>query len=392
MYQIGEFIQSGSYRAFVPGMLSSGVHLDDPVIHRLLTESIDRLGRLDVYSKLIPDVDRFIMMHIHREAVASSRIEGTATSLLEALIDKDDIQAIKQDKEYQDWVEVRNYIKAINYAVDALREWPIMTRLLCNTHRILLQGARGATKAPGRIRQIQNQIGGSPTDPATATFVPPPPDRLPDLMSDLDKYWHQDSESLDNHPIIKSAVIHYQFETIHPFLDGNGRLGRLLIPLQLIESKILSQPSLYISDYFERNRQSYYDALNNVRSAGSINQWVRFFLQGIVETAEDGIRTMDNAIELRQNYLNRIDGIRSAATKDRARKLLDILFARPVVKVTHVEEMTKSSFATANQLIKKMVAIGILREITGYSRNRIFLMGEYHDIFAIPDRNNIASF
>lgn len=390
MYQIGEFIQSGSYRAFVPGVLSLGVRLDDSVIHRLLTESIDRLGRLDVYSKLIPDVDRFIMMHIHREAVASSRIEGTTTSLLEALVDKDDIQAIKQDEEYQDWVEVRNYVKAINYAVEALKTLPIMTRLLCDTHRIILQGVRGETEAPGRIRQIQNQIGGSPADPATATFVPPPPNYVPDLMSDLEKYWHRDGESLDDHPIIKSAVIHYQFETIHPFLDGNGRLGRLLIPLQLIERKILSQPSLYISDYFERNRQSYYDALNNVRSSGSLNQWVRFFLQGIVESAEDGIKTMDDVIELRQNYLDRIDGIRSAAAKDRARKLLDMLFARPLVNVTHVEEMTKSSFATANQLIKKMVAIGILREITGYSRNRIFLLGEYHDIFAGRSRDNTA--
>ena len=391
MYQIGEFIQSGTYRAFVPGMLSAGVRFDDPVIHRLLAESIDRLGRLDIYSKLIPDVDRFIMMHIHREAVASSRIEGTTTSLLEALVDKDDIQAVKQDKEYQDWVEVRNYVKAINYGVGALSELPIMTRLLCDTHRILLQGARGVTKAPGQIRQIQNQIGGSPMDPSTAVFVPPPPDRVPDLMSDLDKYWHNDvNDSLDDHPIIKSAVIHYQFETIHPFLDGNGRLGRLLIPLQLIERKILSKPSLYISDYFERNRQSYYDALNNVRSAGSINQWIRFFLQGVVESAEDGIRVMDEVIELKQDYLARIDRIPSAATKDRARKLLDALFAQPMVNVSIVEKMTGSSFATANQLTKKMVEIGLLREITGYSRNRLFLLGKYHDIFAGHRRSDIA--
>lgn len=227
-------------------------------------------------------------------------------------------------------------------------------------------------------------------DPATATFVPPPPDRVPELMSDLDKYWHQNGDSLDDHPIIKSAVIHYQFETIHPFLDGNGRLGRLLIPLQLIERKILSRPSLYISDYFERNRQSYYDALNNVRSAGSIDQWVKFFLQGVVESAEDGIKTMDDVIELREGYLDRINTIRSATTRDRARKLLDILFARPLVSVANVEEATGSSFATANQLIKKMVAIGLLREITGYSRNRLFLLGEYHDIFDRRSRSDIT--
>jgi Fic family protein len=384
MSKTGTYVNHGSYKTFQPRYLNESVKITDERTYMLLADAMRYLGELNAYSQLVPDIDYFIRMHIAKEATTSSMIEGTNTNLEEALLQEHEIIALDNSEKRDDWEEVQNYIAAINSAIVKLQTLPLATRLICETHEILLSGVRGFTRAPGQIRKVQNWIGGG-DDIKTAAFVPPAHETVKDLMSDLEKYWHNDDDLTP--VLIKTAMAHYQFETIHPFLDGNGRTGRLMITLQLIDSGILTKPTLYISDYFERNRAAYYDSLERVRHSGDYDQWVRFFIGGVAETARDASQTMRDVVALKERYLERIQNNIGPRRQHNARELLTLLFAQPIVNVTQIKNMLGCSIQTANELANIFFDIGIFRELTGYRKNRQFVLGEYFDLFDKPKRS-----
>lgn len=375
MFKSGHYQSQGSYKAFIPENVNFDLELKDPRIPLLLSEAMRYLGELNAYSELVPDIDFFIKMHVIKEATVSSRIEGTKTNIEEAVKEKSEISMEKRD----DWEEVQNYIKAINYATDRLKTLPLSLRLINEVHKILLSGVRGYTKTPGEIRISQNWISGDGLDINTASFVPPPAHIIGDLLSDLQKYWH--NQDLIVPELVKIAITHYQFETIHPYLDGNGRIGRLLITLQLVNSKILSRPALYFSDYLERNRSSYFDSLDRARKTNDIEQWIRFFFSGVAKTARDAKDTLSKVVKLRSEYIDTIEkgvGIRRQAN---AKMLLPHLFGKPVINVLEVEKYLSVVTQTANDLVKDLVRLGILSETTGKQKNRSFVLKSYLDLF-----------
>lgn len=382
----GKYISHGLYKTFQPRLLNEPVDIADVRINMLLADAMRYLGELNAYSQLVPDIDYFIRMHIAKEATTSSKIEGTKTNLQDVIQDDKESRAELDAEQRDDLEEVQNYIKAVNSAIDKLVDLPLANHLIYETHAILLSGVRGYTRAPGQIRRTQNWIGGG-GDISTAVFVPPSPETLNDLLSDLEKYWHNDSESVP--VLIKMALAHYQFETIHPFLDGNGRMGRLIISLQLIDKKILLKPALYISDYLERNRTSYYDALERVRIAGDYNHWIRFFLGAIVETARDARNTLSQIVLLKEIYLERIRSSKlSAHRQQNTRNLLTMMYGQPIVTIRQVQEMLGCSWQTACDLVGEMEKLSILKEMTSDKKNRKFMLKEYFDLFNNEKRNN----
>jgi len=375
MFKSGHYQSQGSYKAFIPESVNFDLELKDPQIPLLLSEAMRYLGELNAYSELVPDINFFIKMHVAKEATVSSRIEGTKTNIEEAVKNREEISLEKRD----DWEEVQNYIKAINYATDRLKTLPLSLRLINEVHKILLSGVWGYSKTPGEIRISQNWISGDGLDINTASFVPPPAYIIGDLLSDLQKYWH--NQDLVVPELVKIAITHYQFETIHPYLDGNGRIGRLLITLQLVNSKILSRPALYFSDYLEQNRSSYFDSLDRARKANDIEQWIRFFFSGVAKTARDAKDTLSNVVKLRSEYIDTIEkgvGIRRQAN---TKMLLPHLFGKPVVSVLEVEKYLSVVTQTANDLVKDLVRLGILSETTGKQKNRSFVLKSYLDLF-----------
>ena len=367
----GTYKQQREYKSFTPSFINNHFVWDDPQIDVLLEQARGLLGELNVYAEFRPDVNFSIPMNVAKEATYSNQIEGTKTELDEAILPQGEISPQGRD----DWQEVQNYIEAINFAIAKLSELPLCIRLLKEAHKILLSGVRGQHKAPGEIRKSQNWIGGSSL--SDAFFVPPSAEEVPDLLSDLEKFWH--NESLQIPELIKIAITHYQFETIHPFLDGNGRCGRLLIVLQLIDAKILNKPALYMSTFFEKHRAAYYDSLAMVRISNDLEQWITFFLNGIIDTAQHGIDTFQGIISLRQEYEEQILTLGSRAKN--AHKLLQLMYATPIVSVRSVETELNISFSSANRLLKSLTELGVLKETTGYSRNRLFVLEKYLNLF-----------
>ena len=359
------------YQSFLPSSVNCYYEWEDKRILPLLEEAIRLVGELNAYSFLVPDVDFFIQMHVKNEALKSSRIEGTRTEMDEVILPEEEIMPEKRD----DWSEVQNYIKAINYSIAQLDEIPLSMRLLEKSHEILLSGIRGKERQPGQVRTTQNWIGGSSIK--TASFIPPHPDDMRASLTDLELFWHNKKINMPN--LIKIAISHYQFETIHPFNDGNGRIGRMLITLHLIELGILQKPTLYLSDYFERNKGAYYDALTFVRDHNDMDQWIIFFLSAVIETAKKSKNTFRKIISLRGVYEQRI--IKNGCKIKLMNDLLLRLFSNPAIRVSDVSNLLGKSISTSNNLIKEMERIGILKEITGFSRNRIFILHEYLDIF-----------
>jgi len=363
--------KESEYQSFSPSLINRDFDWHDKKIDVLLEQAIRLLGELNAYSHLVPDVDFFIQMNVIREATKSSMIEGTRTGIDEAVLPREEIDPEKRD----DWEEVQNYISALNFAISELKTLPLSMRLIRETHKKLLSGVRGERKNPGEIRQSQNWIGGSSL--SDAFFIPPSQEELPDLLTDIEKFWH--NKSLHLPLVIKMGIIHYQFETIHPFLDGNGRVGRLLIALQLVESKILTAPTLYLSAFFEKNRSSYYDSLSMVRQNNDLEQWIKFFLNGIIDTASDSINTFKNIIDLRLRYEQKILSLGVRAKN--AQKLINYMFSRPIVSSKSVQKNVKIGLNTSNRLLKSLIDLQILEEVTGYSRNRLYVLRDYLNLF-----------
>ena len=367
----GRYISQGTYKSFQPEPINREWQVEDMELQSLLSKADRQLGRLDMYSEYIPNIDLFISMHVTKEATKSSRIEGTRTNIEDVLLDIEDVSLEKRD----DWEEVQNYVNALNNAILSLKDLPLSTRLIKQAHKTLLHGVRGEHKQPGEFRKSQNWIGGASL--SDAVFIPPVHTSVNELMGDLEKFAHNNDIFLPD--LLKIALIHYQFETIHPFLDGNGRVGRLLIPLYLVEKGILKKPVLYLSDYFERNRMLYYDNLSIVREKNNITQWFKFFLVGIIETSKNAIETFDNILKLKKKVELQIQNLGSRAPA--ALKVIENLYGRPLIGSARVAEVTGLSSPSVYKLIGDLENLGILKEITGGKRKKIYIFDEYLKLF-----------
>jgi len=370
-FQAGRLVQQAQFRSFQPSLIHRAWHLDNMELIELLGQADRELGRLDMHSEYIPDIDLFVRMHVLKEATQSSRIEGTRTNLDEALRRRSDIATEKRD----DWEEVQNYVVAMNKAVDRLKTLPFSARLIREAHATLMHGVRGQHRMPGEFRRSQNWIGGATIK--DAVFVPPVHTSIDRLMSDLEAFVYDDTRYFPE--LLKIALVHYQFETIHPFLDGNGRIGRLMITLYLVSKGILKKPVLYLSEFFERNRALYYDNLMGVRQKDGLEQWFKFFLIGLIETARSGITTFDNILKLQKKVEAQIQTLGSRAP--RAHKVLESLYRDPVIDAARVGIIAKLSPASAYKLVADLERLGILKEITGGKRGRTYTFESYVKLF-----------
>ena len=371
-YKAGEYKQGNGYKAFFLCILNYNWGWDDTKLDALLAEANRQIGELNAYSLLLPNVDLYIKMHVKIEANKSSKIEGTKTTIEEDLSDLQDINPEKRD----DWEEVQNYVKATNYGIDRINDgFPVCNRLIRDIHRILLNGVRGEKKTPGEFRISQNWVGG--TMPSTAAYVPPLVEDVADCLKDLELFIN--NEEIDTPDLVKIAIIHYQFESIHPFLDGNGRIGRLLIPLYLQSKKYLDNPCLYISFFFEKNRDLYYQKLNDVRVKNDIIGWIKFFLEGIIETAKIAKEKFKKVVELTKKVDVQISDLK--VKYDNAKKIIDYFYDEPYSTRKKISEALKMPESTVNGVINELKSANIIKETTGYSRNQIFVFSEYVKIF-----------
>jgi Fic family protein len=371
-FRAGQYENRYEYKAFLPEPICREWVIADAELTDLLGRADRALGELNAFSQLVPDIDFIIRMYVAKEATQSSRIEGTQTDIEDAFKEADDLKP----EERNDWAEVQNYIRAINTAIASLETLPLSSRLLRQTHAILMDGVRGETKQPGEFRLSQNWIGVSLKN---AVFIPPHHEHVPALMSDLERFLHD--RDIFVHPLIRIALAHYQFETIHPFLDGNGRLGRLMISLYLASEGLMTKPALYLSDYFERNKTAYIDHLMAVRQGNHLREWLVFFLYGVEETARASASVFRSVLELKQRIERDVLPRLSARRQDNAQALMRHLYARPVVDVKWAAQITGASTNTAATLVTDMVSFGVLTEVTGQRRNRLFVFQDYLNLF-----------
>ncbi len=362
--------QPEGYRAFVPAPLPPPPLAFDAQLATVLAKAGTALGRLDGVAATLPNPELFVAMYVRREAVLSSQIEGTQSTL-------DDVLAFEIDAGRSslppDIKEVVNYVSALDYGLQRLNSLPLSLRLLREIHERLMTGARGGNKTPGEFRRSQNWIGGRTL--SDATFIPPPEHEMRAALGNLERFLH-DSRGLD--PLIACALAHAQFGTIHPFLDGNGRMGRLLITFLLCHEKVLQRPVLYLSRYLKQHRASYYDRLMAVRFEGDWEGWLRFFLTGVGEVAREAEQTARRIVQLREDIRRRAQTTGMSVS---AFRLLDYLFEQPVINVNAAGARLEISYQAANGLIRELCRAGVLVEITGGTRNRIFRFGPYLDLF-----------
>ena len=363
------------YRAFIPAPLppSPPVRLTGE-LQTALSEADRSLGRLDGSIQTLPNPDLFVLMYVRKEAVLSSRIEGTQSSLQDVL--EAEAQVLSPTRP-RDVAEVVNHVNAMNYGLERLRDLPVSVRLIREIHQRLLRGVRGSHLTPGEVRTSQNWIGPAGCTINEAIFVPPPPHVVPKAMGELERFLHTQD---DLPTLLKIGLAHAQFETIHPFLDGNGRVGRLLIAFLLTEREVLQRPVLYISHYFARHRQSYYDHLQAVRDRGDWEGWIYFFLKGVAEVSAEAAATVRRILLLREEHRRSVTENLGRAAGNGLRVLED-LYERPVVSVNSVRRLIGTTYTAANLLVSRLVDIGILSETTGRVRNRVFAYRSYIDLF-----------
>lgn len=366
--------QTSGYRAFVPAPLPPDPPISmDAELTRLLSEADRSLGRLDGLGSVLPNPDLFVAMYVRQEAVLSSQIEGTESTLEDILQFEVDAKGAALPKDVE---EVVNYVRAMNYGLRRLDELPLSLRLIREIHSELLEGVRGAHRTPGEFRRSQNWIGPPGANIATATFVPPPVPEMKEALSDFEKFLHDDSLPV----LIQIGLVHAQFETIHPFLDGNGRVGRLLIAFLLCQRKVLHRPLLYLSHYLKAHRAEYYDRLMAIRNDGNWEAWLKFFLRGVEEVSGEAIKTARRIFALRDEHrevLNKNMGVNATS----GLLLLDFLYKQPIINIRMVERHLKSSFVTANKVVEQLVKLEILTETTGGQRNRRYAYSPYLALF-----------
>jgi Fic family protein len=375
--RVGLYIKSSSvggehYSAYVPQKLPpSNPPLDMGELYLLLDQASTALGRLDGMSMLLPDPSLFLYMYVRKEAVLSSQIEGTQSSLSDLLLfESQETPGVPID----DVTEVSCYVSAMNYGLERLKTFPMSLRLIREIHDKLMNQGRGSTKLPGEFRTSQNWIGGS--RPGNARFVPPPPELLMGVLGDFEKFFHDDKQKLP--PLIKAALAHVQFETIHPFLDGNGRLGRLLITFILCVEGVLKEPLLYLSLYFKTNRQAYYDHLQSVRETGDWETWIKFFLNGVIFTANQANETAQAILQLFNKDRTSIEKYAKATTTDLT---IHTYFQRHLISNTSkIKETCQISLPTVMRSLATLENLGIIKEITGKERHKIFVYQEYLDV------------
>lgn len=368
----GHLEKGVAYRYFLPGKINYQWQWADSSLNTLLEKASLKLGELNSFAKLVPNIDLFIQLHVTKEAVVSSKIEGTRTNMDDALLPIEEISPEKRN----DWLEVKNYTNALNTAINELNTLPLSSRLLRQTHQILLQGARGEHKMPGEFRRSQNWIGGNSL--ADASFIPPAHNYVDELMGDLENFLH--NTDIEVPALIRIAIAHYQFETIHPFLDGNGRIGRLMITLYLVSEKVMENPLLYLSMFFEKNKSLYYDNLTRVREKNDMIHWLKYFLVGIAQTAEQAVQTLSKIMQIKAQAEEQIKknwGRRSG----NGLILLEHLFIEPVIQVKSIEKICGLSTKAANDLLAQFVNDKILEEVSGQTRYRIFVFQEYLELF-----------
>lgn len=356
-----------AYQSFVPSPLppTPPIEISEDILEPLIKANL-QLAILESVATRIPDVDLFVSMYVRKEALMSSQIEGTQATL------EDVLDPLIEDNTNRNVADVVNYIKATEYAIRRLHELPLCNRLLKETHAILMEGVRGQEKNPGEFRCSQNWIGGKGSTLRNAKYIPPSPDDMTEAMSDLEKYINAD-DRLDG--LIRAALIHYQFETIHPFLDGNGRIGRLLITLFLMEKKILTTPALYISYFLKKNRVEYYDRMTEVRSKGNYEQWVKFFLQALAESAKDAIAAIDELTALHDKNVDLVAGMGRASKN--AMLVFRYLEANPIIEIGKTAEALGITFGTASNVVERLSSAGILEQTTTGRRNRTFAYKDY---------------
>ncbi|MEO8197835.1 MAG: Fic family protein [Thermoanaerobaculia bacterium] len=372
----GQYLpQPAGYHAFLPAPLPP----DPPIVlsgelQGLLSAADRALGRLDGSVLTLPNPDLFVFMYVRKEAVLSSQIEGTQSSLQDLLAAEAKLFDVNLPRDVD---EVLNYVRAMNHGLARLADLPVSVRLIREIHAELMEGVRGGRLQPGELRTSQNWIGPAGSTIATASFVPPPPGEVPDALSALEKFLHQQD---DFPPLVKIALAHVQFETIHPFLDGNGRVGRLLITFLLTEGGVLQKPVLYLSHYFKQHRQEYYDYLQAVRIRGDWEGWLAFFLRGVIAVAGEATETARRILRLREEHRAAITA-KLGRTAGNGHKVLDALYDRPIVSVNDVRELTGTTFPAANSVVAQLVDLGILTEVTGNKRNRRFRYAPYIALF-----------
>lgn len=368
--------QPEGYRAFFPAPLPP----TPPVwiagdLQRLLSEADRALGRLDGSVRTLPNPDLFVYMYVRKEAVLSSQIEGTQSSLQDLLAAEAHVLGADRPRDVD---EVVNYVRAMRHGLARLSELPVSVRLIREIHFELLQGVRGSRLTPGELRRSQNWIGPGGCTLAEATFVPPPPAEVPAALGALEAFLHQEDEL----PLlVRIGLAHAQFETIHPFLDGNGRVGRLLITFLLCERGVLHKPVLYLSHYFKRHRQAYYEVLQAVRDDGDFEGWLAFFLRGVAEVSLEAADTARRILELRESHRRAITD-RLGRAAGNGHRVLEWLYEQPIVSVKGVQELLGTTFAGANQIVQRLAELGVLRELTGQARHRRFSYDAYVRLFA----------
>ena len=371
MDRAGKYISNlfgeAAYRSFSPAPLPPEPALDiNDDILKLLVESSRSLQKLDTAAQLIPSAGLFISMYVRKEALLSSQIEGTQCTLEDVLDPEIDMNR------NLDVADVINYVKAAQYALERLQSLPICNRLLRETHKLLMDGVRGQEKNPGEFRRSQNWIGPTGCSIKDARYIPPNVDDMQEAMSDLERYIN---ESTEYDPLIRAALIHYQFETIHPFLDGNGRIGRLLILLYLMEQKLLSQPVIYVSYFLKKNQVEYYDRIGEVRRSGNYEQWVKFFLEAVNAAAGDALESIQKLSALHNQTISLLP--KTNRNKDNLRAVFDYLEQHPIIDIGHTAIALGVSYNTASTCIKKLVELEILTETTNAARNRVFAYTKY---------------